>query len=128
MKQSTILHKAGNLVAAVVMLFFSIMKLIGGQEVIENFKLMESFVPIDINVFRILTGIVEFLIALLLIVYTIKNKENLGKLAYALLLGTMVGALFMEFVAKLEPMMMMAIIAIVLLTFSIYKLKALFNK
>ena len=128
MKKPNILQKGLNLVAAVVMLFFSILKLIGKQDVIENFKLMESFVPIDINVFRIFTGVVELSIALLLILYTIKNIDNLGKLAYTLLIGTMVGALVMEFVAKPEPMIVMAVLAVLLLALSVYKLKTLFSK
>ncbi len=128
MKQSTILEKALNLIAAGLMLFFSIPKLLGVDEAKENFKLMESFVPIDINLFRVFTGVLEVSIALLLVVYTIKNKAALGKLGYLLLFATMTGALVMEFVAKPEPMIVMAIIAIFLSLLSIYKLKTLLKK
>ena len=117
-----------NLVAAGLMLFFSMTKLVGGEEVKANFKLMESLVPIDIDVFRMFTGVVELSIGLLLIMYTIKNKDSIGKLAYGLLVGTMAGALVMEFVAKPEPMIMMAVLALILFALSAYKLKTLFSK
>ena len=117
-----------NLVAAGLMLFFSMTKLVGGEEVKANFKLMESLVPIDIDVFRMFTGVVELSIGLLLIMYTLKNKDSIGKLAYVLLIGTMAGALVMEFVAKPEPMIMMAVLAVILFALSAYKLKTLFSK
>ena len=120
-------NKASNLIAAGLMLFFSIPKLLGAEEVKEGFKQFESLVPIDLNVFRILTGTIELSIAILLILYTIKNKDSIGKLAYFLLFPTMAGALTMEFFARPEPMMMMVVIAVLLFALSIYKLKTLIN-
>ena len=58
--------KGSNLIAAGLMLFFSIPKLLGAEEVKEGFKQFESLVPIDLNVFRVFTGIVELSIAILL--------------------------------------------------------------
>jgi len=119
------LQKAGNIVAALVMAAFGIQKLIGVEEAVAGFKQLESFVPIDIDTFRMMTGGIEITIALILIAYTFTNKANLGKLGYLLLAGTMMGALTMEFLARPEPMMMLVVIAIALLLLSLYKLKTL---
>lgn len=128
MKASTKIQKAGNLVAAVLMLFFSIPKLIGVEKSRVGFEQFKSLVPLDPNVFRIFTGVVELLIAILLIIYTIKNKESLGKIAYFSLLCTMIGGLIMEFFARPQPDMMLVVIAIILSALSIFRLKSLFLK
>lgn len=125
MKNTKIALKVGDFVAAGFMIFFALPKLLGAEKSIQGFEQFKSLVPIDPNVFRVFTGVVELLIAILLILYTIKNKNNLGKLAYFLLLATMVGGLIMEFFARPEPQMMLVVIAIVLSVLSIYKLKTL---
>jgi len=119
------LHTIGNLVAAGLMLFFAIPKLLGAEKSVKGFEQFESLVPLDPNIFRIFTGSVELIIVILLIIYTFKNKISLGKLAYFLLLATMIGGLIMEFFARPQPVMMLVIIAILLSIFSIYKLKML---
>ena len=116
-----------NLVAAGLMLFFAIPKLIGIEKSVKGFEQFKSLVPIDPDIFRVFTGSVELLIAILLITYTIKNTNSLGKLAYFLLLATMIGGLTMEFFARPEPEMMLVVIAIILSVLSIYKLKVLFK-
>ncbi len=128
MTKATIFEKATNLIAAALMLFFAIPKLIGVETVVAGFEHFKSLVLLDPNVFRIFTGVVQLLIVLLLIIYTIKNTNSLGKLAYFLLLSTMIGGLIMEFFARPEPMMMLVVIAIILSALSIYKLKTLLNK
>ncbi len=128
MKQKNILHKAGNLIAAIILLMFSIQKLIGVEEAVAGFKQLESLVPIDIDTFRMITGAVELFIALLLIAYTFNNKDSIGKIAYLMLSGTMLGALTMEFFARPEPMIMLVVIAIFLLVLSLYRLKTLVKK
>ncbi|MBP1841294.1 DoxX family protein [Formosa algae] len=128
MNTSQKINKASNLVAAGLMLFFAIPKLLGAEKSLQGFKQFATLVPLDPNVFRIFTGIVELIVAILLIIYTVKHTVNLGKLAYFLLLSTMVGGLIMEFFARPEPAMMLVIIAIILATLSIFKLKMLLKK
>ena len=123
-----IFNKVSTIIAAGLMAFFSIPKLIGVEESVQGFEQFKSLVPLDPNLFRIFTGIVELSIALLLIVYVVKNTINLGKLAYFLLLSTMMGALTMEFFARPEPEMMLVVIALVLAALSVFRLKMLFNK
>lgn len=123
-----IFNKVSNLVAAGIMIFFSIPKLTGDEDAINGFAQFESFVPIDINVFRIFAGVAELFIGILLIAYTIKNKENLGKIAYSLLLVTMLSAIVLEFFARPEPEAVLAAIAIFLSGLSMYKLKTLLVK
>jgi hypothetical protein len=117
-----------NLVAAGLMLFFSIPKLIGVEKSVQGFEQFKSLVPIDPDIFRVFTGVVELIIAILLIIYTIKNTNSLGKLAYFLLLATMIGGLTMEFFARPKPEMMLVVIAVFLSVLSIYKLKVLLKK
>ncbi|WP_179338722.1 DoxX family protein [Winogradskyella ludwigii] len=128
MEKSTKINKILNLVAAGLMLFFAIPKLIGAEKSRVGFDQFKSLVPLDADVFRIFTGSVELLIAILLIIYTIKNKASLGKIAYFFLLSTMVGGLIMEFFARPEPAMMLVVIAIALSVLSLYKLKILIKK
>ncbi len=123
-----IFNKASNLIAAGLMLFFAIPKIIGIEKSVKGFEQFKSLVPIDPDIFRVFTGSVEIIIAILLIIYTIKNSNSLGKLAYFLLLATMIGGLTMEFFARPEPDMMLVVIAIILSVLSIYKLKILFEK
>ncbi|WP_430410455.1 DoxX family protein [Kordia sp.] len=121
-------NTVSNLIAAGLMLFFSIPKLIGVEKSVQGFEQFQSLVPIDPTIFRVFTGIVELTIAILLIIYTIKGINNLGKLAYFLLLATMIGGLTMEFFARPKPEMMLVVIAVLLSALSIYKLKLLLKK
>ncbi|MGJ8549546.1 MULTISPECIES: DoxX family protein [Winogradskyella] len=121
-------NKISNFVAAGLMLFFAIPKLVGVEKSVQGFKQFQSLVPLDPTVFRIFTGVVELAIALLLLAYAIKNINNLGKLAYFLLLSTMIGGLTMEFFARPKPEMLLVVIALVLSALSIYKLKLLLKK
>lgn len=123
-----IFNKVSNLIAAGLMLFFAIPKLIGIEKSVQGFEQFKSLVPIDPDIFRVFTGSVEIIIAILLIIYTIKNTNSLGKLAYLLLLATMMGGLTMEFFARPEPDMMLVVIAIVLAVLSIIKLTKLVKK
>lgn len=125
MNTSKILNKGSNIVAAVLMVFFAVPKLLGAEKSIKGFEQFQSLVPLDPNVFRIFTGVVELIIASILIIYVIKNTNNLGKLAYFLLLSTMIGGLTMEFFARPEPVLMLVVIAIFLSILSIFKLKRL---
>ena len=128
MEKSTKFQKALNLIAAGLMLFFSIPKLIGAEESRAGFEQFKSLVPLDPDVFRIITGAIELLIAIILIIFTINSKKSLGKIAYFLLLSTMIGGLIMEFFARPKPEMMLVVIAIVLILISILSLKALVKK
>ena len=121
-------NKVGNLLAAGLMIFFAVPKLLGFEESVAGFEQFKSLVPLDPKLFRVFTGCVELLVALVLIIYTINNKENLGRLGYFLLLATMMGGLIMEFFARPEPEMMLVVIAIVLSLLSIYRLKGFIKK
>ena len=127
MEKSSKIQKGLNLVAAGLMIFFAVPKLIGAEASLKGFEQFKSLVPLDPDVFRIFTGSVELFIAILLIVYTIKSTKNLGVIAYFFLLSTMIGGLIMEFFARPEPDMMLTVIAIILSILSIYKLKLLFS-
>ena len=128
MEKSTKLNTILNLVAAALMLFFSIPKLIGVEKSRVGFEQFKSLVPLDADVFRIFTGSVELLIAILLIIYAVNNKASFGKIAYFFLMSTMVGAIIMEFFARSEPDIMLTIIAFVLFGLSFYRLKLLLKK
>ena len=128
MNKKLLLNKTSDLLAALLMLFFAIPKLIGAEKSVKGFEQFQSLIPIDPNIFRIFTGSVELIIALLLIFFTINNNKNIGKVAYFLLLSTMIGGLIMEFFARPEPAMMLVIIAILLSILSFFKLKSILKK
>lgn len=123
-----IFNKVSNFIAAGLMLFFAIPKLIGLEKSVQGFEQFKSLVPLDPTIFRLFTGVVELAIAVLLLVYAIKQTLSLGQLAYFLLLSTMFGGLIMEFFARPKPELMLVVIAIILSGLSIYKLKTLFRK
>ncbi|WP_179319244.1 DoxX family protein [Winogradskyella helgolandensis] len=128
MKKTKILQTASNIVAAALMVFFAIPKLLGAEKSVQGFEQFKSLVPLDPNVFRVFTGIVELFIAILILLFIIKKNINLGKIAYFLLLATMIGGLIMEFFARPKPAMMLVIIALLLSILSIFKLKTLSTK
>ncbi len=128
MKNTILIHKIGNYIAAGLMTFFAIPKLIGAEKSIKGFEQFKSLVPLDPDLFRIVTGIIELYIAILLIIYALKNINNLGKLAYFLLLSTMIGGLIMEFFARPTPNIMLVSIAVLLTTLSVYRLKTLLKQ
>ncbi|MBU2997261.1 DoxX family protein [Cellulophaga baltica] len=110
------------------MVFFAVPKLIGAEKSLKGFEQFKSLVPLDADTFRIFTGVVEFTVAALLIIYILKKTNNIGKLAYFLLLSTMIGGLIMEFFARPKPEIMLVVIALLLSILSIYKLKLLSSK
>ena len=128
MEKSSKFQKALNLVAAGLMIFFSIPKLIGAAEPKAGFEQFKSVVPLDPDTFRIFAGSAELFIAIVLLIFTFTNKAILGKLGYSLLLATMISGLILEFFARPEPMMMLVVIAIVLSLISIVSLKGLLQK
>ncbi|WP_230080239.1 DoxX family protein [Winogradskyella marina] len=127
-RQMHIFNKVSNFIAAGLMVFFAIPKLIGVEKSVQGFEQFKSLVPLDPTFFRHFTGVVELVIAVLLLVYAIKRTKILGQLAYFLLLSTMLGGLTMEFFARPEPEMMLVVIAIILSALSIYKLKTLLRQ
>jgi len=127
-KKMNIFNKVSNFIAAGLMVFFAIPKLVGIEKSVQGFEQFKSLVPLDPTFFRLFTGVVELVIGVLLLVYAIKHISNLGKLAYFLLLSTMLGGLTMEFFARPKPEMMLVVIAIILSALSIYKLKTLLQK
>ncbi|NRR93183.1 DoxX family protein [Winogradskyella undariae] len=124
----TLFNKISNLVASGLMFFFGISKLVGVEKSVQGFEEFRTLLPLNPTVFRIVTGTVELIIALLILAYAIRNINNLGKLAYFLLLSFMIDSLIMEFFARPKPEVPLVIIALVLFGFSIYKLKLLLKK
>ncbi|SHJ48929.1 hypothetical protein SAMN04488028_101282 [Reichenbachiella agariperforans] len=58
----------------------------------------------------------------MILVFAINKNKNLGKIAYAFLLITMITALALEFFVRPEPKNMLVILAIILTSISGYKL------
>jgi len=114
-----------NVVSMLLMVFFAIPKLLGAPQSAEGFIQFENAIHIDADFFRIFTGISELGLALLILIFIIKKNKNVGKLAFAFLLVTMITALGLEFFARPEPKMVLVIIAIVLASISIFKLKTI---
>lgn len=120
-----ILNNIINIVASAVMIFFAIPKLLAKPQSVAGFEQFEKVIYLNADVFRIFTGIAEFGIAILLLAFLFSKNHTIGKLAYLILLLTMITALGLEFFARPEPKMLLVIIAIILASASAYRLKSI---
>ncbi|WP_055443091.1 DoxX family protein [Lacinutrix himadriensis] len=112
-----------NIIAIGLMTFFAIPKLLGKPQSVAGFNQFEKALYIDADFFRIFTGISEIGLALLILFFAIQKNKTIGKIAYTLLLITMITALSLEFFARPEPKIVLVIIAVILALLAIYKLK-----
>ena len=117
------------------MLFFSIPKLTAQEPSVKGFTQFAEVLPVDPYLFMYVTGIVEFVIVILLVtglVVEIKHIKGplryVSLLSFTMLLCTMFVALLIEFFVRPAPEFMLVIIALILATgsaFSIYHKKDL---
>jgi predicted permease len=123
MKISTI----ANILTVVTILaigYFAIPKLIGLEQSIKGFSNFNVRIGIPNNIARYVTGVVELITAVLLLLsLTLKRKREVTHiLGYLLLTGTMLGGLLTEYLIRPEPKMMLVYIAIALLIIAVYQL------
>ncbi|AEE20956.1 DoxX family protein [Dokdonia sp. 4H-3-7-5] len=123
MKISTI----ANILTVVTILaigYFAIPKLIGLEQSIKGFSNFNERIGIPNNIARCVTGVVELITAVLLLLsLTLKSKREVTHiLGYLLLTGTMLGGLLTEYLIRPEPKMMLVYIAIALLIIAVYQL------
>tara|TARA_R110001632_G_scaffold106329_1_gene215877 strand:+ start:947 stop:1399 length:453 start_codon:yes stop_codon:yes gene_type:complete len=114
-----------NVVIIGVMTIFAIPKLLGKPQSVEGFKQFENAINLNAEFFRIFTGISELCLALLFLIFAINKNTTIGKLAFSLLLITMITALLLEFFARPQPKNLLVIIAAILVVLSIYRLKTM---
>lgn len=118
-------HQIINVVIIGVMTIFAIPKLVGKSQSVEGFKQFENAINLNADFFRIFTGISELGLALLFLIFAINKNTTIGKLAFFLLLITMITALLLEFFARPQPKNLLVIIAAILVVLSIYRLKTM---
>ncbi|MDO6596287.1 DoxX family protein [Oceanihabitans sp. 2_MG-2023] len=116
-----------NILVSAVMLFFAVPKLLGKPQSVAGFNQFEDAFGIPSDGFRIFTGIAEFALATLFILFAFNKNKTIGKIAFGFLFITMFTALFLEFFARPEPKMMLVSIAIILIVIAIFRLKKLNN-
>lgn len=132
-----ILYRLFQGVSILAMLFFSIPKLTAQPPAVKGFTQFAEVLPVDPFVFRYITGAVEFSIVVLLVTGVIAewkkitgNLKHASALAFFLLLGTMMGALSIEFFVRPTPAYMLVVVALILTIGSvvgIYHKKDLFE-
>lgn len=123
MKISTI----ANILTVVTILaigYFAIPKLIGLEQSVKGFSNFNERIGIPSNVARYLTGVIELVTVILLILsLTLKRKAAVTHMiGYLLLSATMLGGLLTEYLIRPEPKMMLVYIAIALLIIAVYQL------
>lgn len=122
-----IINHAINVVSVLVLLFFAIPKILGLPKSVDGFTQFESVLGIDATFFRIFTGISELVLAILILIFALRNNKIIGKFAYLFLLVMMLTALAIEFFVRVQPEILLVVIAVILSLFSIYKLKSIKN-
>ncbi|PIB37443.1 hypothetical protein BFP72_06695 [Reichenbachiella sp. 5M10] len=112
-----------NTTVLLTLTFFAIPKLLGKPRSVSGFEQFERVLGLDADFFRLFTGISELGMAVLILIFSISGNKVVGKLAFVLLLVTMIAALGLEFFARSEPKIVLVGIAITLAIISIYKLQ-----
>jgi uncharacterized membrane protein YphA (DoxX/SURF4 family) len=114
------------------MLRFALPKLQAMEVSVKSFTMFSTVLPVNPTFFMYFTGIVELLIAILLLTsLLIKNinlKNRLQTIGYFFLLSTMIGSILIEQFVRPEPKSFLMTIALVLLTISISELSLLTQK
>ncbi len=114
-----------NYIPALAMIYFAIPKLLAKPQSVAGFQTFENAIHINADFFRIFTGVSELALATLILIFAINKNRTIGRLAFAFLLITMVTALALEFFARPEPKTLLVVIALILASISIYKLRLL---
>lgn len=120
------------LISIGVMIRFAIPKLQAMPVSVKSFTMFSTVLPINANFFMYFTGLVELLIAVLLLssffIKKIDLKNRFQILAYSLLLSTMIVAIIIEQFVRITPVNFLMTIALVLITICISELSILTKK
>ena len=120
------------LISSLIMLRFALPKLQAMEVSVKSFTMFSTVLPINANFFMYFTGVVELLIACLLLsslfIKKIELKNSFQIIGYILLFSTMIGAILIEQFVRPEPKAFLMTIAIVLITISISELSLLSQK
>ncbi len=113
-----------TVIVAIAIGLFALPKLIGLEQSIKGFSNFKKITGIPNNLARYATGVIELLTTILLIAsITVKKKAEITHIiSYLLLSATMLGGLLTEYLIRPEPKMALVIIAIVILSISVYQL------
>jgi prolipoprotein diacylglyceryltransferase len=114
-----------NIAIIGILSIFALPKLLGKPQSIEGFKQFENAINLNADFFRIFTGISELGLALLFVIFAINKNRTIGRIAFSFLSITMITALILEFFARPQPKNLLVFIAVLLVVFSIYRLKTL---
>ncbi|CAH8281928.1 hypothetical protein EV196_11233 [Mariniflexile fucanivorans] len=114
-----------NSITILVMTFFAIPKLLGKPQSIAGFKQFENVIHLDADFFRMFTGFSELGLAILVLVFAINKNKIIGKIAFSFLLITMITALTLEFFVRPKPIITLVVIAVILATLAIYRLRTI---
>lgn len=114
-----------NTIIIFIMTFFAIPKLLGKPQSTAGFKQFENAIHLDADFFRIFTGISELGLAMLVLVFAFNKNKTIGKIAFSFLLIIMISALALEFFVRPKPIIALVVIAVILATLAIYRLRTI---
>ena len=110
-----------SLLLGLILVRFSLSKLTSNPMVVEQFIEMAKPIGIDPTFFRMFTGVILLIIAVLYILNSLglflKNKKP-NPLVYVLGIGVMLGALLSEFLLRTEPKWVLVILALFITSIS----------
>lgn len=116
-------------ISSIIMLRFALPKLQAMEVSVKTFTWFSKSLPINAELFMYFTGLVELIIAILLIsslfIKKIEYKNILQVVGFTLLFCTMSVALIMEYFVRVAPVPFLVTIAFVLITISISELSIL---
>lgn len=116
-------------ISSIIMLRFALPKLQAMEVSVKTFTWFSKSLPINAELFMYFTGLVELIIAILLIsslfIKKIEYKNILQVVGFTLLFCTMSVALIMEYFVREAPVPFLVTIAFVLITISISELSIL---
>ncbi len=121
--QINLFDKVTNILAVVVLFFFSIPNLMGKQEEGQEFEQFDNVIGIATDTLRIATGVAEIMVAVLLLMVTFRTNELMSKFVFLFLLLTMVGALLLEFFVRPTPAILPVIAAVLLIALAVFRIK-----
>lgn len=119
-------------ISSLIMLRFALPKLQAMEVSVKSFTMFSTVLPVNPVYFMYFTGVIELLIAILLLgslfISNIELKNRLQVIGYFFLFSTMVGSILIEQFVRPEPKSFLMTIALVLLTISISELSLLTKK
>lgn len=105
--------------------YFALPKILGSPISVKGFNQFSPLLGLNPDGFRIFTGVTELALALVLsgALLLARPRMLLTVVGYLMTLATMAAGLYIEFFVRVQPAMMLVVIAFVLIIIALFQLK-----